>query len=311
MILLAVLGCLLYAFFSPAFQKINPVAFASPLTQSFSLTTNNQVTTLNTWQPSEQVLAANIENPDLSGTSYLSYDLTTNQVLLAKNQDNKMPMASLTKVMTAIVALEHPKQDDKYLVYKADLVGEDSMGLDANEVLSLKELLYGLILHSGNDAAETIASNYTGGRNAFVKAMNDKAKSLGLSNTNFTNPSGLQGDGNQYTTAQDLLIMTKYALQFPEFAEVADTVSITIPRTSTHKEYDLENETNLLTTYPGVRGIKTGYTDEAGLCLITYLQYGGHDILAILLNSQNRRSDMINILDYSLKSLGITPPSHG
>ena len=186
------------------------------------------------------------------------------------------------------------------------------MGLDVGETLSLKELLYGLMLHSGNDAAETLAGNFKGGRSAFIKAMNDKTKSLGLTDTNFTNPTGLEGDGKQFTTSYDLVVMTRYALvNFPLFGEIVSTFDYTIPQTFTHKEYDLENETNLLTSYPGVKGVKTGYTPEAGLCLVTYLDYKGHKIIAVVLGSDDRRGEMIELLDYSLKSLGITPPAHG
>lgn len=309
-VLLTILGGLLYLFFNP-FSDLPKVAFASPLAGPFTLAQNSQVTSLNIWQPSQSSAKSDTNLPNVTGLSIISYDLTSDKVLYEKNAQARLPMASLTKIMTAIVALEHPKSDGKYLVHGSDLVGEDSMGLDTGEVLSLKELLYGLILHSANDAAEVIASNYEGGRGAFITAMNDKAKSLGLTHTHFTNPTGLQGDGEQYTTAEELLIMSKYALaQFPEFADIAATINETIPASATHKEYYLENETNLMTTYPGVHGLKTGLTDEAGLCLVTYLQYGGHNIVAVLLKSQNRRDDMKQILDYSLQSLGITPPPY-
>jgi D-alanyl-D-alanine carboxypeptidase len=186
------------------------------------------------------------------------------------------------------------------------------MGLSSGETLTLEDLLYGLVLHSGNDAAEVLADNYIKGtREDFITAMNNKAKALGLSDTHFDNPTGLEGDGMQYSSAYDLLVMTRYALEnFPLFAKVSATYSYTIAQTSTHKEYDLSNETNLLTTYPGVKGVKTGYTPQAGLCLITYLDYGGHRIIGIILNSQNRRGDMKELLDYSLNTLGVTPPPY-
>jgi D-alanyl-D-alanine carboxypeptidase len=142
----------------------------------------------------EKILGAKAKEPVVSARSALVYDIVNKKVLYEKTPIQRLPMASLTKIMTAIVSLENPKKDDKYLVKKEDLVGEDSVGLTAGEILSLKELLYGMILHSGNDAAEVLASNYPSGRSAFVKAMNDKAKSLGLRDTNFTNPSGLEGE---------------------------------------------------------------------------------------------------------------------
>ena len=220
-------------------------------------------------------------------------------------------MASLTKIMTAIVAIENRKEDDRYIVKESDLVGENSMGLSSGEVLTLEELLYGLILPSGNDAAEVLASSYPGGRNAFISAMNDKASSLGLTNTSFTNPTGLEGDGKQYSTAYDLLVITRFGLKnFPLFREVVSTVEKEILGNSYHKYFYLYNETNLLTSYPGVRGVKTGYTPEAGLCLVTYLDYEGHEILGVLLGSQNRRQEMKDLLDSSLKLQGVEPPLH-
>jgi D-alanyl-D-alanine carboxypeptidase (penicillin-binding protein 5/6) len=214
--------------------------------------------------------------------------------------------------MTAIIALENKKKDDVYIVSADDLVGEDSMGLEVGEKLSLEELMYGMMLHSGNDAAEVLANNFPSGRAAFVKAMNNKAKALGLTDTNFTNPTGLEGDGNQYTTAYDLVVTSEYALSnFPLFAQAVSTFDYNIVQTTTHKAFYLENETNLLTSYPGVKGVKTGYTPEAGFCLVTYLDFGGHKIIGVILNSENRRDDMKELLDYSLKTLGVTPPHHG
>ena len=185
------------------------------------------------------------------------------------------------------------------------------MGLEAGEVLSLKELLYGLILRSGNDTAETLASNYPGGRIAFIAAMNKKAKDLGLKDTNFTNPTGLEGDGNQHSTAKDLVVITKYALdKFQSFRDVSKTFIYTIQASPTHKAYIMENETNLISSYPGVKGVKIGFTNEAGYCLVTYLEYGEHQIISVLLNSSDRRQEMKNLLDFSLKSLGVIPPQH-
>jgi len=303
----------LAAFFRPVFiitgQK--PTLF-SPLPDFLNILDNKQVSTLNLWLPSLNAVDSKIPMPQISASSALVYDLTTHQTLFAKNPKAKLPMASLTKIMTAIIALENPKKDNQYLVEKDDLVGEDSMGLDAGEKLSLDELLHGLMLHSGNDTAETLASNFSGGRAAFVKAMNQKVESLGLKDTNFTNPTGLEGDGNQFTTAYDLLIETEFAInKFPLFDQVVSTFDYDIPQSSTHKEYVLENETNLLTSYPGVKGVKDGYTPEAGLCLVTFLDYKGHEIIGVILGSDDRRGEMIELLDYSLKTMGIAPPAHG
>jgi len=262
------------------------------------------------WQPRVQVVESQVKKPKISAVSALSYDVTSDQLLYEADSKKKVPIASLTKIMTAVVALENEPLDKKYFIEPEALVGENIMGLSVGEELTLEDLLYGLILHSGNDAAETIASGSKFGRENFLYLMNKKAQELGLTDTNFTNPSGLEGDGNQYSTAYDLLVISRYALENSDFKRIVASAEHEIPQSSTHKYFYLENQTNLLTTYPGVKGVKTGFTDEAGMCLVTYLEFRGHHIIAILLNSENRRQEMKDLLDYSLKSLGIEPPLH-
>lgn len=291
----------------------NSFSLYSPLPDLLTKKFYNSQNTEPFWTPKVLTLKSSpFKKPELLAISAISYDLTTDSFLIGKNIDKKLPIASLTKVMTAIVALENQKVTDKIEVSrKAATVGEDSMGLTAGEKLSVQELLYGLFLNSGNDAAEVLAQGSVFGRENFVYQMNKKAEDLGLASTHFTNPSGLEGDGKQYSTVKDLLVIARYALQKPEIREVVKTYNEFIPYTTEHKAFDLYNETNLLTSYPGVKGVKTGYTDEAGLCLITYLEYGGHQIIAVVLNSPSRREEMIQILDYSLKTLGVSPPPHG
>jgi len=291
---------------------IHSIAINSPIPDFLMINKNNQVTLLDFWTPVVAKTQGSSGNlPDLTAQSVLMYDLTGNKVLYEKDPNARRPMASLTKIMTAVIALESPKPDDRYQVTKDDIVGSDSMGVSAGETYNLQDLLYGLVLHSGNDAAEVLAHNYPGGRSAFIQAMNNKAKALGMLNTHYSNPSGLQGDGIQYTTTYDLLVLTKYALEhYPLFAQVVSMASYDIPQTSDHVEIQLDNETNLLTTYPGVKGVKDGYTPEAGLCLVTYLEYGGHQIIGIILNSQDRRGEMKELLDYSLEMDGVTPPPY-
>lgn len=287
------------------------IDIVSPVPSFLTITDNKQVSTLDIWQPLiEAFFSSSEEVPEISAKSALVYDITLNKALFTKNAGQRLPMASLTKIMTAIIAIENKKPDDKYRVSKDNLVGEDSMGLSREEILSLNELLYGLMLVSGNDAAETIAANFPGGREKFIAAMNNKAKAFGLKNTHFANPTGLEGDGDQYTTVHDLLVITDYALRFEQFSKVVKTFQYHIPYTLSHKEFYLENVTNLLTSYPGVKGVKTGFTPEAGFCLVTYLDYKGHKIIGIILGSDNRRQEMKDLLDYSLKLEGITPPSH-
>lgn len=308
---------LLSFLFSLAFWLISPsdskqLSYTSPLPEFLSLDKNEQVRMLDIWQPLIEIIhGSESQSPIVSAKAVLLYDLATNKTLYEKNPSERMPMASLTKIMTAIVALENSRPDDRYIVRAEHLVGEDSMGLEAGEILTLYELLYGLMLNSGNDASEVLAGNYPAGREAFLEAMNSKAQALGLENTHFSNPSGLQGDGVQYTTTHDLLVITRYAItQFPQLVDITATFEHILPATATHKEYFLRNETNLISTYPGVKGFKTGYTPEAGMCLVTLWKNDEHKIVGIILNSENRREEMKELLDYSLKKLGITPPSH-
>lgn len=283
--------------------------FLSPLPREMSLKDNDQVRFLGIWLPFFGETDSDKDEPVLSAKSAFMYETGKGEVIYSKNSGMRLPMASLTKIMTAIIALENPRSDDRYVVRKEHLVGEDSMGLEAGEVLTLEELLYGLMLPSGNDASEVLASNFPGGRAAFLRAMNNKAASLGLRDTRFSNPSGLQGDGAQYTTAEDLVVITKYAIDnFPLFEEIVSTFQYEIPQTKEHKYFFLENATNLISTYPGVKGVKTGFTPEAGMCLVTYLDYEGQKVIGVILNSENRRGEMKELLDYSLEKLGVTPP---
>ena len=305
------ISLILIAVFS--FNKLNSYTFkiTSPLPPLFSMNFIG-FGRQELWKPRVQnVLNNKIKKPNFAATSVLSYDLTTDTLLLSQNIKKRVPLASLTKIMTAIVALENGKVGDFLTVSKkAASVGENSMGLTEGEKLRLDDLLYGLVLLSGNDAAEVIAENSKFGRDNFVYIMNKKAENLGLADTHFTNPSGLEGDGNQYSSAYDLLVTTKYGLENQDFARIVATVDHDIPKTDNHKSYSLFNETNLLTSYPGVKGVKTGYTYEAGLCLVTYLEYQGHKIIGVLLNAENRRQEMKELLDYSLKAQGINPPPH-
>ncbi len=284
---------------------------ASPLPDFLSKKDNSEVSSLDFWLPSIFSFFDSGKNkPTLSAKSALVYDLTNEKTIYEKNPQEKLPMASITKLMTAVVAIDHKKEDDRYAVSSEALVGENVMGLSKGEVMRLQELLYGVFMYSGNDAAETLAIN-TMERSEFIKAMNKKAKAIGLKNTNFTNPTGLQGDGDQHTTAYDLLVLSKYVVaNYPQIIKASSMPEYHIEANSDHPAYDLYNQMNLITTYPGVKGLKDGYTPEAGLCLITYLDYKGYKIIGIVLGSENRREEMKTLLDYSLTTLGITPPPH-
>lgn len=246
------------------------------------------------------------DQPVISGESGLLVDLNTGRVLFEKNSSKKLKIASLTKIMTAIVALEHKDINSKiYVTRTAAYVGENTMYLTNGEIYTLKELLLGLMLNSGNDAAYAIAHGVAGDTQTFVKWMNLKAEELGLQNTVFADPSGLD-DGNE-STAQDLVKLSRYAMKNPIFAEIVKTQTAEL-ESETHKYVFLENQTNLLSTYPGVEGIKTGYTEAAGLCLVTYANYEGNRVIGAVLKSNDRKGDMILMLNHGFGSLGYEEP---
>jgi serine-type D-Ala-D-Ala carboxypeptidase (penicillin-binding protein 5/6) len=262
--------------------------------------------TSNIWTP--QVLGSSLtpDAPEVTSAAAYFIDTDTGQVLYQKNIHQKMPIASLIKIMTVIVTLEHKKFDDKVWVsQRAADMEPDHMILQAGETLTVKDLLDGIFLVSANDASEALAENVFGDREIFIDAMNEKAKQLGMNDTVFINPSGLEEDGRtHYSTAYDVALMSRYAIKtFPQLVDISSQPHVVIPKTETHQDYEMYSGINLLTTYPGVVGFKTGYTPEAGLTLVTLARKDGHEVLGVLLNSQNRRDDAKILLDYSFEKL--------
>lgn len=236
----------------------------------------------------------------LTAQSVYVYDITSKKSILAKNPNTKMPTASTLKILTGAVTLDNATLQSIFTVSeKAANVGEDSMLLSVNEKLTVEELLYGLMLPSGNDAAITLAEGIAGSEQNFVDLMNQKVKYIGMDNTYFVNSSGLEGDGEDYSTARDMTQLAAYVWSnYPIMQTISGTYNYLIPANNFHKSFDLYNETNLLTTYPGVKGLKPGYTPKAGYCLITVADINGHEIIITMLNSQNRREEMRQILDH-------------
>lgn len=245
----------------------------------------------------------------IAGESGIVVDADTGEIIYGKNINQKMPIASLVKIMTALVTIEHKNLSDYATVdSKADSVGENEMGISEGEAYTTEELLYGLLLNSGNDAAYCLAENVAGSEEEFVRWMNRKAGELGLKDTMFYDPSGL--DDRSYSTVSDLAVLTGYALKYQPFRDIVRTVEKELPYSDKHKYLYLYNQTNLLTTYPGVMGVKTGYTEEAGLCLSTYAENSGKKLIGVVLNSVDRKGDMILMLDRGFSEFGITVEHH-
>lgn len=282
----------------PTFINQN-IELVSPLTFSPQIA-------LNLWFPKAGANYEGKEVPQITAKAAYFVETNTGEVLYQKNSSQRMPIASLTKIMTAILTLENRKLDDEVLISSSSARMEpDRMGLKTGEKLTVEELLYGLFLVSGNDAAEALAESSLGSSEAFVEMMNKKSFQLGMKNTRFINPTGLQEDGkNQYSSAIDVALMSRFAIkQFPELVEISSTPHILLPSSKLHQSFDLDSGINLLTTYQGVLGFKTGYTPEAGLTLVTLARKDGHEVIGVILNSEDRRNEARLLLDYSFSKL--------
>ncbi len=225
-----------------------------------------------------------ISSADNENYSEIVMDINTNRVLYEKNGKQKRLMASLTKIMTAIIVLENCDIEKVITVDKKTTnIEGSSIYLVEGEKLSIKELLYGLMLRSGNDCAETLAIVCSGSIENFASFMNKKAKEIGANNTNFVNPHGLHND-NHYTTAYDLALICCYAMKNPEFKKIVSTKKITISNTTKDYKRVLVNKNKLLFNNEYATGIKTGYTKKAGRCLASSFNKNGHEIVCVVLN---------------------------
>ena len=288
------------------FLKKEELSLVSPIPKVFGISKSPAI---NKWFPKSEPFSKDASYKlSLSAKSAILVDYDSSKIIYAKNIEEKLPIASIVKIMTALVAFENANLYQTFVVSeKAAGVGENSMGLTSGEKLTLEELLYGLMLVSGNDAAVTIAEGMAGSEDKFVVLMNEKVRALGLKNTRFVNASGLDDDNRvQYSTAYDLATIAHYVWEnYPQFRQITSTFNKYIEVSENHKAFDLYNDTNLLTTYPGVKGIKPGFTWEAGLCLVTYAENDGKKLLAVILGSDDRRGEMRELLDFGFNSFGI------
>ncbi len=225
-------------------------------------------------------------------------DLDSKRVLWAKDAETARPPASLTKMMTAMVAVEHASLDRRVTVpEEAAGVEPDVMGLSAGEVVTVRELLYGLFLDSGNDAAETLAQTVMP-RQRFIAEMNGKAAAWGLQHSHFSNPTGLDGDGLAASPYDIAVIAGHLELEHPELMQIAGTKEMPIPATATHKAFDPYSLNKLLWNYPGATGLKTGFTDNAGGCVVGTATRDGRHLIAVVMKSDIFFTDAGRLLDY-------------
>lgn len=237
-------------------------------------------------------------NLGITAAAGLLVDLDTRTVLWERNPDAPRAPASLTKMVTAMVALDLVSPDAELTIRPSmtDVI-PDTMGVVPGEQVPVRDLLYGLFLDSGNDAAEVLAQGIVP-RALFIELMNRKVRTLGLTSTTFANPTGLDDPGNR-STAYDLAMIAGYlSTHYPLLMQVAGTEDHFIPATGTHKAYEPLNLNKLLQLYPGATGLKTGLTDDAGGCLAGTATRGRHHLVSVILGSDVFFTDSEALLDY-------------
>ena len=248
-----------------------------------------------------EVTASNVsELPKTNSRRYIVYDRISKSMIIGKNEDIKSAMASTTKIMTTIVILEKADLNETVTVSaKAGGTGGSRLGLKRGDKASVRDLLYGLMLRSGNDAAVALAEHVGGSVKEFAELMNEKAIEPGLTNTHFVTPHGLD-DANHYTTALELAKLTDYAMNNETFSKIVGTKSITIYINNQPRQINNTNE--LLGVLNGVVGVKTGFTNNAGRCLVTETKRNNMDIITIVLGAdtkKDRTKDSVNLIEYT------------
>lgn len=234
--------------------------------------------------------------PFLTAQSVYVIDLHSSTPLFEKNPHAKLYPASTVKVITALTAADTMKFDDVLIVKRVIEEGQ-VMDLVKNEKMTFEDLLYGLLVHSGNDAAYVIADNYPGGYDAFIDAMNKKAQSLGMKNSRFHNPAGLD-NSTQYVSAFDMTLAGRELLKNKDLSKIVSTKSITVSDVDYTRFHALYNVNRLLGEIPGVAGLKTGKTDLAGENLITLYKKNGREYLIVLLKSEDRFTDTQTLVQW-------------
>lgn len=237
---------------------------------------------------------------EVSATAAVLMDADMGQVLYEKNGDRQMLIASTTKIMTALVVLEHAAPDDVITVTPDHMAEGSSMYLRAGETVRVEELLYGLLLCSGNDAALAL-TECAGGLTPFVALMNEKAAALGMAHTSFANPNGLDADGH-YSTARDMAVLAAAAVENPTFRRICSSRSVTIGQRT------MENHNRLLRQVEGCIGLKTGYTRAAGRTLVSCAERDGCRLVAVTLQDGNDWADHAALYDYGF---WLTAPRRG
>lgn len=246
------------------------------------------------------LLPCRAEAVQLSAAAAILMDADSGEILFEKDAGRCMRIASTTKIMTALVVLEHAAPDDVITVTPDHMAEGSSMYLRAGETVRVEELLYGLLLCSGNDAALAL-TECAGGLTPFVALMNEKAAALGMAHTSFANPNGLDADGH-YSTARDMAVLAAAAVENPTFRRICSSRSVTIGQRT------MENHNRLLRQVEGCVGLKTGYTRAAGRTLVSCTERDGCRLVAVTLQDGNDWADHAALYDYGFR---LTAPRRG
>ncbi len=241
--------------------------------------------------------------PSVSARSAVLINGTTGEIIFGRNQNEQLPMASTTKIMTALLLAEENTPEKQVTVTKQMVTVEgSSMGLLPGDTVSYNDLLYGLLLASGNDAANSVAYLLGGSIDGFAKIMNLRAKQLGLLHTNFVTPSGLD-DENHYTTADDLAKLARYAMKNQAFFTAASSKNAVLNFGNPPYRRQLTNHNKLLNLYDGAVGVKTGFTKKSGRCLVSAARRDEEYLIAVTLNAPNDWQDHKVMLDFGFQAL--------
>lgn len=284
-------GCMILALLYPGQNALQVLIMHSGPVHAYTIP---PVPDLADYPQSDEVSA-----PPTSARAVLIQDLVSKTIMFSKNPDALRMPASITKLMTALVALDTWHDLTTVITVKNEdrAIGQ-TINLVQGEQITIQNILYGLLVHSGNDAALALADNYPGGYTAFVHAMNDKAKLIHLDSTTFKNPSGVEQTGH-LTTARDLAVLAAYALQNPEISRIAQIQSITVTDVGGTIVHKLDTTNQLLGKIEGIKGLKTGFTDNAGECLVSYVERGSRKIIVVVLGSLDRFGDSSTLINWA------------
>ncbi|MGQ9455539.1 MAG: D-alanyl-D-alanine carboxypeptidase family protein [Armatimonadota bacterium] len=245
----------------------------------------------------------NVRKPEVRAGSVVLMDVESGQIIYSKNPHTRRPNASTTKIMTAILLIEHCRMTDRIRVSKkACETPYTSIHLKPGEELTAKDLLMGMMVRSANDAAVAIAEHIAGSTNEFAELMNRKAREIGCKNTHFVTPNGLHHK-NHYSTAYDLCLMFRYALRYPVFREAINTRKYLLEsRTINRKDLAVFSRCRFLRDYPWADGAKSGYIKQAGYCLVGTALRDGWRLICAVLKSDNAGRDMAAVMDYGFSN---------